>query len=80
MSYQIDVVKVSEETLKAEREKLENIEKEYAFIRYLLFEFTYFLPHLFFFRGSITIQNTICINQNVRSKYIINILTNRKSN
>ena len=33
LSYQIDVVKVSEETLKAEREKLENIEKEYAFIR-----------------------------------------------
>ena len=46
----------------------------------IIIEFTYFLPLMFFFRGSMTIQNTLCINQNVRSKYIRNILTNRKSN
>ena len=33
LRYQSDIVKVSEETLKAEREKLEKLEKEYAIIR-----------------------------------------------
>ena len=33
LRFQVDVVKVSEESLKVEREKLEKLEKEYAIIR-----------------------------------------------
>ena len=33
LRFQVDVVKVSEESLKVEREKLEKLEKEYALIR-----------------------------------------------
>ena len=33
LRYQVDLVKVSEKSLKAEKEKLEKLEKEYAIIR-----------------------------------------------